>query len=384
MSTWTWQIPFSLVVGTLAFLGVLAPAVILQYRRFGRLSPIRLLGTAASCVYGVALVAYTLFPLPSVAEACGHRTGAITQTIPGHFLVDIAEEAGRTSWSSVVTSFAVLQVVLNVVLFIPLGMLLRRLCGIGLLASVAIGLAISVAIEATQLTGIWGIYPCGFRVADVDDLIANTAGTSLGALAAPRLMRWMPQPRELAAAAPGPVSRLRRWVGMLLDLTLISTVATAVTIVRQLLHSLLHPESTAAPEPFGAAGTAAAMLLAAAVVLYLPALIGTGASLGQRVLGIAPLWEDETGPTPARRLLRASVVGGTYCGGDVIALGLDSVGLSVLSLLVNVMVTAVLIAAIITAALGDHRGLSGMVSGARMVDARVLSSAGGRRGGARP
>ena len=79
--TWTWQIPFSLLVGLGGFLAVLLPVLVIQYSRYGRLSPARLLGTAALSVYAVALVAYTLLPLPD-SSTCVGRSGAILQPVP--------------------------------------------------------------------------------------------------------------------------------------------------------------------------------------------------------------------------------------------------------------------------------------------------------------
>lgn len=46
------------------------------------------------------------------------------------------------------------------------------------------GLATSLAIELTQLIGVWGLFPCAHRLFDVDDLLLNTAGATLGSLVA--------------------------------------------------------------------------------------------------------------------------------------------------------------------------------------------------------
>ena len=43
-----------------------------------------------------------------------------------------------------------------------------------------IGFLASLLIEVTQLTGIFGLYPCAYRFFEVDDLITNTTGTLLG------------------------------------------------------------------------------------------------------------------------------------------------------------------------------------------------------------
>ena len=48
------------------------------------------------------------------------------------------------------------QLALNVVLFLPLGFLMRTLLGLGVLASTAVGFVLSLLIEVTQLKGELG------------------------------------------------------------------------------------------------------------------------------------------------------------------------------------------------------------------------------------
>ncbi|EYD75069.1 hypothetical protein Rumeso_03397 [Rubellimicrobium mesophilum DSM 19309] len=51
---------------------------------------------------------------------------------------------------------------------------------IRLRTAAGLGLGLSLAVELTQLTGTWGLYPCAYRKFDVDDLILNTVGVALG------------------------------------------------------------------------------------------------------------------------------------------------------------------------------------------------------------
>lgn len=372
MTHWTSQTLYSVLIGGVGFLVLLIPALTVQYRRYGRLSGRRLLGTAAACVYGVAVLIFTLFPLPTIAEACGGRTGAKLQAIPFHFMADIAEETRGLSLPAAMTSFAVLQVVLNVVLFVPLGLLLRRFAGRSLAVSVLIGFAVSLVIEATQYTGMWGIYPCGFRVADVDDLLLNTAGAFLGALVAPRLLGWMPQVRELTALAPPPVSAARRLQGMLLDWLLFGAARVCLEVALALVHVLRAYPDPPSPDALGPVEIAAVSALAALIVFYLPPLRGTGASLGQRLVGIAPVWGDAWGATLGRRLGRTTTVAGAYAAGQVLPPLLRAAGVPFLPGLVSFGAGVVVLLAVVWAVVGDHRGLSGVASGARMADVRSL------------
>lgn len=63
----------------------------------------------------------------------------------------------------------------------PLGFLARAVFKRGLFTSTLIAFSVSFAIELTQLTGLWGYYPCAYRIFDVDDLITNTLGGLIGA-----------------------------------------------------------------------------------------------------------------------------------------------------------------------------------------------------------
>src|SRR5699024_3873803 len=130
-----------------------------------------------------------LLPLPSDPARLCAVGGAGVQTRPLQFLRDIAAHGG---WY--LHNPAVLQVGLNVALFVPLGMVVRyvalrrRGAVTGILGATVAGACVSGLIELTQLTGDWFLYPCAYRVFDVDDLLANTVGALLGALAAPALV----------------------------------------------------------------------------------------------------------------------------------------------------------------------------------------------------
>ena len=53
-----------------------------------------------------------------------------------------------------------------------------------LFTAILFGLGLPLLVELSQLTGLFGIYPCAYRLFDVDDLILNFAGILSGFLAA--------------------------------------------------------------------------------------------------------------------------------------------------------------------------------------------------------
>jgi len=90
MDRWTGPAWVGVVGGLLLFAALFLPAVVWQSRRYGRLSVLRLIGTAALAVYGTALVAYTLLPLPSgdLALWCAEHGVGGAQLHPFQFVAE--------------------------------------------------------------------------------------------------------------------------------------------------------------------------------------------------------------------------------------------------------------------------------------------------------
>ncbi|WP_263121103.1 VanZ family protein [Cellulomonas sp. RIT-PI-Y] len=365
MVSWTWPAWVGVIGGLALFAGLFLPAVVWQSRRFGRLSALRLFGTAALAVYGVALIAYTLLPLPSgdLALWCAQHGVDGAQLRPFQFLADIRRETAGMSLVAAAKSIVVLQVVFNVLLFLPWGIFARGFAGWGVVRSTVTAALASLLIEGTQYTGVFGLIGCSYRIGDVDDLMTNTLGGLLGALVAPLVMRWMPRPADLrrGRGTPRPVTTLRRWLGMLVDVVSVLLLGTALGIGWALIGYLAGDRTLTAPD-------LATTWFPAAVLLWLPPLIGSGASLGQRAMWLEPRWRSATGElvhgTLPRRLLRGAC---GAAGWGVLGV-LDGWGL-VLVLFVITTVVAVPFSR-------GHRGLSYAVSGAELVDARTPLRAG--------
>lgn len=387
MDRWTWPAWVGVVGGLVAFAALLVPLVALQSRRYGRLSAWRLLGAAAVAVYGVALLAYTLLPLPSgdLAAWCARYGVGGPQLRPLQFVADIRRDTAGLGLAATLRSAAVLQVVFNVLLFVPWGVLVRRFLGWGVLASTLSAAGASLLIETTQTTGIFGLIGCAYRLGDVDDLLTNTLGGLIGALVAPLVLGRMPRPGELAAArgVPRPVTALRRWLGMAVDVALVTAVGYALVVAYRLL--LL---STGRPIPVD--GDAVELLvgtvLPVAVLLWLPPLVGSGASLGQRAMWLEPRWRGSDGllrrGTPGRRAARGALGVGLWGLLQVLAAlpGQGSGGGAAGAVAVVAAVAQPVL--VVASALAvpwsrGHRGLSYAVARAELVDARAVPAGSG-------
>lgn len=169
---------------------ILLPSMWLQRRRFGRVRPARLVGVAVICVYTMTLAGLTIAPAYDVALTCRSRSGGVARLDPFHSAAEVlGMQRGGAGLLELATSFPVLQILMNMALFLPLGLILRGVFRMDATASVATAMLLSALIEITQYSGAFGIYPCGVRIADVEDLIANTVGAWAGVLCAPLATR---------------------------------------------------------------------------------------------------------------------------------------------------------------------------------------------------
>lgn len=162
-------------------------------------------------LYVAGLLIFTLLPLPSdPVAACAAIIHWDNFTPFGSF-VAVADQF-RDGESLRGTLYA-LSILLNIVLFVPLGALaettwrIRRMRRAPegapadgsrlarsiphrrVLAWVAIGCVVSCLIELTQYTGLFGVVPCTYRVVDIDDVIMNTLGTYAGVRLLPFMAR---------------------------------------------------------------------------------------------------------------------------------------------------------------------------------------------------
>ena len=139
---------------------------------------------AATKAAAGALLVGALVAIVTVTLALGgSRTGVNLVPFRG-----IAEQLGNVN-----SAVGAMNIVGNVLMFAPAGFLAALALGWGVRRTTLAGLALSVAIEVTQLT-------LG-RSADVDDVILNTAGAAAGAALAMA---------ALAAVAPAVVAAIRR------------------------------------------------------------------------------------------------------------------------------------------------------------------------------
>lgn len=331
-STWV-----ALVLGAVLAVIAFIPVAAGRYRRAGRLRLADVAVLLMVAVYAVALWSYTLIPLPDRSDFRCVRHNLV----PFEFIHDIIAD-GHT----LLHNRALLQVALNVVLFVPLGVFLRLLVRRGVAFATLTGLGISALIEFTQLTGVWGIYHCAYRVFDVDDMIVNTTGALLGSLAAIPL-QWLSR-RRRPAPRTTVVTLGRRLIGMLADLFVIVAVGGTLSIGWRAvaLYLLQWPTDDLAGWVDLILSTGVPLLLEAWWVL------ARGRTIGETMVGLEPV------ARPGTELRSRLIKLGTGVGGYLVLGALPGAGLLGTAFAVLTLAWAIWSP--------DHRGLSHTLAGMQL------------------
>ncbi|CAM4198881.1 VanZ family protein [Kibdelosporangium persicum] len=163
---------------------VVWPIVLLVLR--GRVRP---LVSGAVTLYAMPALAVVFLPLPTATTP---RLQQTIQLLPFQWVLDAV--GGDI--------MAVKQVFLNVLLFVPLGILARVMWQRTARQAVTLGFVASLTIEVTQLSGNFGTAPFVYRIFDVDDLMTNTFGSLIGWMFVNAIMRIRVPERMSALSLP--------------------------------------------------------------------------------------------------------------------------------------------------------------------------------------
>jgi VanZ like family/RDD family len=122
------------------------------------------------------------------------------------FVRDIIRDAGivwsqPSTYVQIFSQLAFLQAVFNFLLLFPLGIYLRYFFQnkYSWLRAFGLSFALSLFYEITQLTAIYGLFNCPYRIFDVDDLILNSTGSLCGFLLALIVLSLFPSQQDLLA-----------------------------------------------------------------------------------------------------------------------------------------------------------------------------------------
>lgn len=183
--------------------------------------------------YVLCAIALVSLPLPELTpDFCAIRADLdFVQQTPFQFLKDIARDNQLSvrdfNLIAVLKSLSFLQVFFNFLLLLPLGLFLNYYFRVSFWVAGLIALATTLTFEVSQLTGLFGLYPCPYRVFDVDDLILNTSGALLGYWLAP-LLSFLPNLPSRPHPEVTTVSLFRRAIAFGADWFLANTISQII------------------------------------------------------------------------------------------------------------------------------------------------------------
>lgn len=195
------------------------PILAIMYHRDRRLRWSTGISAYLAVLYAIGLLTFTLYPMPDDPQLfCATHDLAPQLNI---FMIIQDAQQGL---------YGILQLVMNVIFFIPLGYMLCRWAHWRFWIVTLFALSCSIFIETSQLTGFWGVYPCAYRQFDVDDMLTNTTGAMVGfGIATLVNMIWPEHDEEEHGIVTQP-GFVHRGVALLIDVLLMEIIVFSVSI----------------------------------------------------------------------------------------------------------------------------------------------------------
>lgn len=179
----------------IAFL-ITIPYMLREYHKYGSIHPYK-----TGIIYSFVLylmIAYFLIilPLPDKNQVALLTTPRF-RLEPFAFVKDFINDSGLiltniNTYSAVIKKGCFFVPLYNIFLCMPFGIYLHYYFKCGFKKTVICTFLLSLFFELTQLTGLYFIYPRGYRLFDIDDLFLNTLGGLIGYYIAYLFMKFLP------------------------------------------------------------------------------------------------------------------------------------------------------------------------------------------------
>lgn len=208
------------------------PFILIQYHKYGSISLLKVIIIYSFTLYLLSAYFLVILPLPKISVVAA-MTSPRTQLIPFSFVIDFIKHSSfnimnvNTYIKAFKESYFYVPIY-NILLTLPFGVYLRYYFKCNIKKVTIYTFLLSLFFELTQLTGLYFIYPRGYRLFDVDDLILNTLGGVLGFLLIKPLLNILPKRDkiDLSALERGKkISGFRRATTVLLDLFIVMFIS---------------------------------------------------------------------------------------------------------------------------------------------------------------
>lgn len=286
MSAYLFPIKTAFLIFPVLAMLLLLPFLIFNYRKYGYVNKWRSVILYSLLLYLLSAYFLVTLPLPQTYDTCSLQPANTqhVQLMPFYFVGEISTHTSAVfsqpaTYFSLLKEPAFLQVAFNIILTIPFGMYLRYYFRRTFLQTAFFSFCLSVFFEVTQVTGLYGIYNCPYRLLDVDDLFLNTSGGIIGYIIAPMFTYFLPKASELDAHVDlhaKPVGFIRRTIASQIDWVLLSICITALANIN------IVPSLTPYPYVYELSITACFIFLYFIIIPY----ITNGKTLGKALLRI--------------------------------------------------------------------------------------------------
>lgn len=198
-----------IICGVLGYLLVI-PWLVFSYRKYGYFSLWASIVVYSFIFYMFSALFLVLLPLPTTRNTCAFQSpDTIYYSLkPFTFIRDTVKSSSiiwsqPRSYIQIFNQSAFWQAAFNFLLLLPFGVYLRYFFKEKRYwkRALALGFSLSLFYEITQVTGIYGIYKCPYRLFDVDDLMLNSTGALFGFLIAPVILALFPSKEKLLEKA---------------------------------------------------------------------------------------------------------------------------------------------------------------------------------------
>ncbi|MGN4127008.1 VanZ family protein [Lysinibacillus sphaericus] len=210
MSIYTNSILVATLITILLSFVLFVPWLIYTYRKYNFLSLSKTIIMFSFIFYFLAALCLVLLPFPETRDTCSLQSADTVHynLRPFQFIADIMKDSGivltsPATWLYLTKQPAFFQAFFNFLLLMPFGVYLRYFLRNRKYWKRAFmfSFLLTLFYETTQVTGIYGIFNCAYRIFDVDDLMLNSVGALFGFLLAPIVWALFPSQEAVEAKA---------------------------------------------------------------------------------------------------------------------------------------------------------------------------------------
>ena len=247
MNSYIFPIKAAIVSFPILALLITAPFLIYYYRKYGQLGKLRSVILYSFVFYLLSAYYLVILPLPSidtVAQMTGPRYELHLFQSWHNFMNQTVLQINQPStYLPAMKQSVFLEPVFNIILLFPFGVYCRYYFKLSFWKTIFASFCLSLFFELTQLSGLYFIYPRPYRLFDVNDLLHNTIGGTLGFICAPLFTFFLPTRNELDSESfikGERVSLLRRLMAVIIDWFVIGLFGSILSLFSPLLPTELN------------------------------------------------------------------------------------------------------------------------------------------------